>query len=184
MTRQQRLVILAMALVDFLVIGGLASYVVSFNTPSSPSPLQNTPQPTPNNDACAAVLLRNLTESGLIVTVQWDETESIIQVYEHVSGALTAHTQNEPVHQATEVPEWFTASSPQILWHVLDRLPHPLPDTCRIPETFMLNVCVRSDARQCYTLACQGTSLAAWLAQRFTDDEFAQSAHYRKISAP
>ncbi|HHE72331.1 MAG TPA: hypothetical protein ENL34_08645 [Chloroflexi bacterium] len=76
------------------------------------------------------------------------------------------------------------ADGAQILWYILDRLPHPLPGACRVPETFTLIVCTESEGHQCYVMACQGATLASWLAKDLSDEEFARDARYREIRTP
>ena len=182
MTRQQKLVILIMALIDLIIIGGLASYVI-FSSAQSPSgPDRDISQPTGDGETCAATLLHELRGTGLLVTAHWDDARSMIQV--HVSPSTVSDTRMELIQQPGTHSEPLAADGAQILWYILDRLPHPLPDACGVPETFTLTVCTESEGHQCYVMACRGATLASWLAQDLSDEEFARDARYREISTP
>ena len=188
MTRQQKLVILIMALIDLTIIGGLASHVIFFSAQSpsgSGRDISDISQPTGNGETCAATLLHELRDTGLLVTAHWDDVRSMIQV--HVSPSTVSDTRMELIQQPETHSESLAAvaaDGAQILWYILDRLPHPLPGACRVPETFTLIVCTESEGHQCYVMACHGTTLASWLAKDLSDEEFARDAHYREIRTP
>lgn len=167
MKRAQKLILVAFALVDLAVIGGLALTVLRS---SRPAPPQATPiAPTPS--ACVAGLLDVLSEDGSSAKIDWNAHDGIA-----AQGTLNVTFAADSL---TEPP------TPQILWSLLDRLAPTLGALCELPPTVTLLVTVPDATGTVnYRMETTGEMLAGWLRHDISDTELAAHARYRETRSP
>jgi len=157
MTRQQKIVLAILALLDIAVIGAMGAYAVITTRRAGPA------QPAYVPDPCVTALLTALSDSGGTVFVAWSQTAAHIDVSQPAPAA--------PDHPA------------ELIWRLLDRLPPELEDLCATPTTVTLAVHTGTARRQTQTAIIDGASLVDWLHGLLSDDELAAQAQYRIASA-
>lgn len=168
---QKRIVVL-LAIVDLLVIGGLAAVVVRNSRPAQP--VASVAVPTPS--ACTTLLLEALAPCGDSTASGWDTA---------TPGEPLTATTTSPAHiRVTLSPAIAEVEgSAQVLWTVLDHLPRSLPDLCVLPPSVTLMVTTRQTGEAVhYTAEFEGTALSAWLRGELDDEALAAGARYREIT--
>jgi hypothetical protein len=169
-TRAQKLILVALTLVNLLVIGGLATTVISqgrgAGMVASPSPGETALPDTPTAPSpCAEHLITSLQWLGGTTRVSSPGDELLVEVTFGPSG-LTA----------SNVPD----ASPQALWSLLDSLSPAFTQACGTPEWVTLTARFRDAAPpEVFTVRLAGPHLVSWLVGGLDDAGLVAEARYR-----
>jgi len=161
MTRQQKIVLAILALLDIAVIGAMGAYAVI--TTRRARLLQQGPGLVAGADPCVTAVLGALSGPDDTVFVAWSQAAAHIDVL-------------QPAPAAEDPPA-------ELIWGFLDRLPPELEELCATPATVTLAVHTGAPRKQTQTAVFPGTSLMDWLHGVLSDDELAAQAQYRIASA-
>jgi hypothetical protein len=166
MTRKQKRILIILGVLDFIVIGALATIVIRTMSPTPAAPpvvqTQISPCVQAMLDACNALP----APFQYAATVAWDTK----QLYITLSAAYP-----------TETPP---PESAQLLWTVLDEIATVLQDGCLVPETVTIALTVHGNVKTVQYLAqLAGQDVAAWMAGTLPEAELAAQSHFRQTSA-
>jgi hypothetical protein len=166
MTRKQKRILIILGVLDFIVIGALATIVIRTMapTPTPPPVIQTRISPCVQAmlDACNALPVPFQNPA----TVAWDAR----QLYITLSAVYP---------EETPPPE-----SAQLLWTVLDEIVVVLQDGCLVPETVTIALTVHGNAETVQYLAqLAGQDITAWMAGTLPEAELAAQSHFRQTSA-
>jgi hypothetical protein len=170
-TKGQRVIVALLVLANILVIGGMATYVISQSRGSAaeeplPAPVQDsTLDSMPIALPCAEYLIESLMEIGETVRVSILDRAIVIEVSFH---------QQAPA--SPERPE----VSPQVLWTLLDSLSPTFTRICGTPEWVTLSARFEGPGLpEVFTAELAGERLESWLEGTLDDTGLASEANYR-----
>lgn len=161
MTRRQKQVLIAIAIVDLLVIVGLGAYALAHRR-SSPGAGTAAETPVPRLSPCVAFLLDSAERAGWTARVSEKDATLFFDV---TMGASPDASDNLS----------------GVVWSVLDSLSPEYADVCGGREAVILNVIV-ADATGpsgIVTAELQAVVLARWLQGIVSDSELAAQTRYR-----
>ena len=157
MTRQQKIILAILAILNIAVIGTMGAHAII--TTRRARLLQQAHVPDP----CEGAVLGALADPGSAVVVDWSRAAAYIEV-------------SQPAPAGNHRPA-------QLIWALLDRLPSEILDLCATPTTVTLAVHTGTPRRQTQTAVFPGETLMDWLHGNLSDDELASQAQYRFASA-
>ena len=163
MTRKQKRILIILGVLDFIVIGALATIVIQTmsSTPAAPPVVQT------QFSRCVQAMLDACNDLPVAVqdtvTVAWDTQQLNI--------ALSVGYPAE-----TPPPE-----SAQLLWTVLDEIAAVFQGGCLVPETVTIALTVQGNVKTVQYLAqLAGQDITAWMAGTLPEAELAAQSHFRQ----
>ena len=163
MTRQQKIILAILALVDIAVIGALGTHAVATDRRARLLQEERVSGLVAGADPCVAAVLGALSDYGGVAFVDWSQAAAYIDV-------------SQPAAAAEDPPA-------EPIWGLLDLLPTGIEDLCATPETVTLAVHTGTPRRQTQTAVFPGAALMDWLHGDVSDDELAAQSLYRVASA-
>jgi hypothetical protein len=170
MTRKQKLILGLLALVDVIVVGVIAGYIVVTTARDRRQPAAPFPAPSRRGiqasdlPACTRYLLETLTIPGQSVEVSED------------AGAVWAKLTVTPQTGENVV-------TPQVLWLTLDLLTPEFAEACPDATTLTIAVSAASEGQnRHYVAQVRHADLIAWLRNEMNEDDFAATIRYRAVS--
>ncbi|MBN2390433.1 MAG: hypothetical protein JXR84_06905 [Anaerolineae bacterium] len=166
MTRKQKRILIILGVLDFIVIGALATIVIRTMSPTpAPPPVVQT-----RISRCVQAMLDAYNDLPLPVqdpaTVAWDTQ----QLYITLSVSYPAETP--------------PPDSAQLLWTVLDEVAAVFQGGCLVPETITIALTVHGNVETVQYLAqLAGQDITAWMAGTLPEAELAAQSHFRQTSA-
>lgn len=165
MTRQQKLILVVLGILDIAVIALLGSAVIRSLPPATPTVSPIALQASP----CAQRMIETFTAmppfDGGVPTVAWDAHQ--------LSLALDAG-------YTTPAPP---KDSAQLLWTALDGIATSLQAGCTLPETVTVTVIAHGTVETHRFLAqLRGADVESWLAGDLSDVALAATARYRETA--
>ena len=165
MTRKQKYILIILGVLDFIVIGALATIVIRTmsSTPAAPPVVQT------QISRCVQTMLDACNDLSVPVqdpaTVAWDSQ----QLYITLSISYPAET---------PPPE-----SAQLLWTMLDETAAVFQSGCLVPETVTIALTIHGNAETVQYLAqLAGQDISAWMAGTLPEAELAAQSHFRQTS--
>jgi len=162
MTRQQKITLVILALLDIAVMGALGTHAIATTRRARMPQQEQVYDLVAGADPCVAAVLGALSDSGEVAFVDWSHAAAYIDV-------------SQPAPVAEDPPA-------EPIWGLLDRLPVGIEDLCPTPATVTLSVHTGTPRRQTQTAVFPGAALMDWLRGELSDDELAAQSHYRVAS--
>ena len=165
MTRKQKLILLAFAIADIVVI-------VLFGT----------------------IVLRTLSPAPTVSPIQVQVSsceQSVVDTFSHLDVSLAGAAQQVAWNQeqlylaltVTYQTDTPPVESAQLLWTALDDVAGVFNEACPVPETVILAITARGTTTTIQHLAqVTGQDMAAWQLGNLSDEALAAQTHYRHVT--
>lgn len=171
MTRKQKRILIILGILDFVVIGVLATIVVRTMTAAPAVP----PTPIVIVQTRVSRCIQTMLDTCNALPAPFSDTASVAWDTEQLY--ITLHA---AYASATPPPE-----SAQLLWTALDEMKAVLQSGCYTPETITIALTAHGNTDTVQYLAqLSGQDVAAWMEETLSEESLAAQSHFRQTTYP
>ena len=168
MTRKQKLILIILGVLDFIVISALIAIVVHT---SNTRAIHSIPAASPNVQAQLSPCTRAMLETCAALPLPFDNAPAVAWDATHLYVTLRA------TYPAATPPQ----ESAQLLWTALDAIAAVLQNGCTTPETITIALAAYGNAESVQYLAqFAGSDVAVWVEGTLPEDALAAQSRFRQ----